>query len=1427
MGKLVISLCLLGVTLSIDPVSAVTCPSDTSGCDCSWTSNGANCGSDDGSECWCKCCCASQDSCNFQGGGGGGGGSSTCALPAGMDEDTPAVDSTGFATCHGKLRLGGSGGLQLVGKDGETVQLMGMSSHGLHWFPDCYSKASIQHLVEDWGINVFRAAMYIGEGGYAHDPSQKDTMLNIVQWCKELGIYVIVDWHMLSPGNPNDPEYSGADAFWTEMATKLKDETHVLFEIANEPNGVSWSEVVSYHNRIIGVIRAIDTETVILAGTPTWSQEIDQAAATPVNAPHNVMYVFHFYAGSHMSLTSRVTQYASQIPIFVSEWGSSQASGDGGPYLTEAKQFLDLFNNAGSLGVKLSWTQWSYADKAEVSAALNPGSCAAKDWGSVTCAGKFARTYIRSNTEQCGPQTSVPGATDAPPTDMPTWSTAAPTPMPVATTDAPSSSVTCPSDTSGCDCSWTSNGANCGTDDGSECWCKCCCASQDSCNFQGGGGGGGGSSTCALPAGMDEDTLAVDSTGFATCHGKLRLGGSGGLQLVGKDGETVQLMGMSSHGLHWFPDCYSKASIQHLVEDWGINVFRAAMYIGEGGYAHDPSQKDTMLNIVQWCKELGIYVIVDWHMLSPGNPNDPEYSGADAFWTEMATKLKDETHVLFEIANEPNGVSWSEVVSYHNRIIGVIRAIDTETVILAGTPTWSQEIDQAAATPVNAPHNVMYVFHFYAGSHMSLTSRVTQYASQIPIFVSEWGSSQASGDGGPYLTEAKQFLDLFNNAGSLGVKLSWTQWSYADKAEVSAALNPGSCAAKDWGSVTCAGKFARTYIRSNTEQCGTMAPGTPETDAPATMAPVTVAPKTDAPSTSAPDTNAPLTTAPETRPPTTEVPATDAPKTATPTSVPAGKTLAPETTAPSTEAPLTQAPVTGAPETRPPTTEVPATRAPETATPTAIPAGKTLAPETTAPATSAPVTDAPLTRAPETRPPTTQVPVTEAPETAMPTALPVGKTLAPETTAPETRAPATSAPATDAPATVVPTALPAGETMPPATRAPATLAPRTDAPETRPPTTEVPATRAPETVTPTALPAGKTLAPETRAPATSAPVTDAPLTRAPETSMPTALPVGKTLAPETRAPATSAPATDAPATVVPTALPAGKTMPPVTGAPATLAPLTDAPPTRAPETSMPTALPVGKTLAPETTAPETRVPATTAPATDAPATAMPTALPAGKTLAPDTTAPATSVPQTQAPRTPAPETAMPTALPAGKTLAPETTAPATDAPATSAPATDAPETAVPTALPAGRTFAPRTETPDTSAPATRTLAPGTSLAPTTDAPETAQPVAVTDAPDTEAPATALPEGETVAPSYAPDRGTAPDEDSKDGSSFPWWTIVLIIVAVFGFLGLLTMMMMKRKNDKSDRLMLDDLERMLVQDDLSQMGRSDHSGKVTI
>ena len=361
-----------------------------------------------------------------EGGGGGGDGGGETPEPdnCGADDSLGAVSSRGFADDHGKLTLDG---VQLVDEFGAPVQLVGMSSHGLHWFPKCYTKESIQFLVENWGINVFRAAMYIGEGGYGDmGPSARAKLLekleNIVDWCEELGIYVIIDWHVLTPGDPNAwLDSRGASSglaidFWEYVANKYKNKKHVLYETANEPNNVQWDTVKAYHDAVIKAIRRIDSETIILAGTTTWSQDIHLAAKNPVTQPYNVMYAFHFYAGTHESLLKRVATYADQIPLFSTEWGTSQASGDNGPNLGVTKKFLDLFAEKG-----ISWAQWSYADKAETSAALASGACTSRNWDQTSCSGTFVKNYIKKAIlEQQEKATPSPTTVTLPPSQSPT-----------------------------------------------------------------------------------------------------------------------------------------------------------------------------------------------------------------------------------------------------------------------------------------------------------------------------------------------------------------------------------------------------------------------------------------------------------------------------------------------------------------------------------------------------------------------------------------------------------------------------------------------------------------------------------------------------------------------------------------------------------------------------------------------------------------------------------------------------------------------------------------------------------------------------------------------------------------------------------------------------------------------------------------------
>lgn len=266
-------------------------------------------------------------------------------------------------------------GTQLVDESGQAVQLRGISTHGIAWFPDYVNQDALNQLGSDFGANLFRIALYTDEsGGYCTDGDQeklKKLVEDGVKYAKAADMYVIVDWHILHDGNPLTHK-DQALQFFTEITEKLKDEKHVLYEICNEPNGgTSWADIKSYAEEVIPVIRKNVPDAVVLVGTPSWSQEIDKPQTDPVGEYGNIMYTLHFYAATHKEdLRSRmVSAIEAGTPVFVSEFGLCDASGTGGNDLTQAQNWIDTMDQYG-----VSYAVWSLCNKNETSA-LIASSC--------------------------------------------------------------------------------------------------------------------------------------------------------------------------------------------------------------------------------------------------------------------------------------------------------------------------------------------------------------------------------------------------------------------------------------------------------------------------------------------------------------------------------------------------------------------------------------------------------------------------------------------------------------------------------------------------------------------------------------------------------------------------------------------------------------------------------------------------------------------------------------------------------------------------------------------------------------------------------------------------------------------------------------------------------------------------------------------
>jgi hypothetical protein len=295
---------------------------------------------------------------------------------------------------------------QLCNEAGTPIQLRGMSSHGLQWFDQCYNASALQTLAMDWGADVFRAAMYVDEGGYLNNKVGLRTKVNqLVDWSAQNGMYCIIDWHILNPGDPN---IHTADAieFFQLMAQQHAGKKNVIYEICNEPNGVSWSSVKGYAEQIIPVIRQYDPEAIVLVGTPSWSGAPGDVRSNPLTGTnaYNTMYTFHFYAGSHYS-QSYIDDVIKTVPLFVSEWGTSNYSGNGGNYYTNAQNWVSLMAGNNTLGIKVSWCNWSFCDKDESSAALNPGACGSNNWNNTSTSGTWVKDHLLNPADNFGPPT--------------------------------------------------------------------------------------------------------------------------------------------------------------------------------------------------------------------------------------------------------------------------------------------------------------------------------------------------------------------------------------------------------------------------------------------------------------------------------------------------------------------------------------------------------------------------------------------------------------------------------------------------------------------------------------------------------------------------------------------------------------------------------------------------------------------------------------------------------------------------------------------------------------------------------------------------------------------------------------------------------------------------------------------------------------
>ncbi|MGW2624668.1 cellulase family glycosylhydrolase [Micromonospora taraxaci] len=315
--------------------------------------------------------------CTVNGASCAGGTPPTTTPPPTTPPPTTPPPTTGTPVeRHGQLRVCGT---TMCDKSGARVQLRGISSMWLNWETAPYAEnlSALRWMRDNWNLQVIRAAMGVEPAGaYLSDPNKARTQVEtIINNAVTAGVYVIVDWHAHEAQN----NQSQAVAFFGDLARRYGHLPNVIWEPYNEPLQVSWTNVIKpYHQAVVSAIRAADPDNIVVLGTPTWSQDVDVAAASPVSGT-NLMYTLHFYSCTHGSALRAKGDAAIRagLALFVTEWGASNADGglDGRSCLPEAQSWIDWMKANG-----ISWTAWKLDVGTDTTNLLSPGAPVTGGW---------------------------------------------------------------------------------------------------------------------------------------------------------------------------------------------------------------------------------------------------------------------------------------------------------------------------------------------------------------------------------------------------------------------------------------------------------------------------------------------------------------------------------------------------------------------------------------------------------------------------------------------------------------------------------------------------------------------------------------------------------------------------------------------------------------------------------------------------------------------------------------------------------------------------------------------------------------------------------------------------------------------------------------------------------------------------------------
>lgn len=259
---------------------------------------------------------------------------------------------------------------------------------------------------------VLNARLLLTEGvNPTYRPEGFELLENLVGWCKEAGVYVIIDMHAAPGGQTGANIDDSADDqprlfmdsknqdllvnLWVKIATQYKDEPAVAaYDLLNEPLPERTGAAAKFkqdleplYRRITAAIRKVDKRHTITIEGADWANEWSVFTG-PFD--DNLVYQFHYYCWDRPARLKGINQYLDYRKRFGTPiWAGETGERDDAIYWATTDYFEA--NNVG-------WSFWPWK---KLDARNAPYSIKAPDnWETVTASSRPGAATPSKETAQ-------------------------------------------------------------------------------------------------------------------------------------------------------------------------------------------------------------------------------------------------------------------------------------------------------------------------------------------------------------------------------------------------------------------------------------------------------------------------------------------------------------------------------------------------------------------------------------------------------------------------------------------------------------------------------------------------------------------------------------------------------------------------------------------------------------------------------------------------------------------------------------------------------------------------------------------------------------------------------------------------------------------------------------------------------------------